>query len=88
MIDATTVRAHTRSAGAKDSSAEQENIGLSIGGLSTKIHEVVDALGNPTPSIFNPRPRMRLRWSRCFITDGRSDKQFWLIKPMMLKSGC
>ncbi|GFZ92528.1 hypothetical protein CYANOKiyG1_03200 [Okeania sp. KiyG1] len=47
-IDATIVRAHQHSAGAKDSSAEQEDIGLSIGGLSTKIHSVVDALGNPT----------------------------------------
>ncbi|NER07580.1 MAG: hypothetical protein F6K17_35965 [Okeania sp. SIO3C4] len=44
-IDATIVRAHTRSAGAKDSSAEQENIGLSIGGLSTKIHGVVECSG-------------------------------------------
>ncbi|NET41105.1 hypothetical protein [Okeania sp. SIO2B3] len=48
MIDATIVRAHTRSAGAKDSSAEPEDIGRSKGGLSTKIHGVVDALGNPT----------------------------------------
>ena len=48
MIDATIVRAHQHSAGAKDSSAEQEDIGRSKGGLSTKIHGVVDALGNPT----------------------------------------
>ena len=48
MIDATIVRAHQHSAGAKDSSTEQEDIGRSKGGLSTKIHGVVDALGNPT----------------------------------------
>ncbi|NEP85327.1 MAG: transposase [Okeania sp. SIO3B3] len=42
MINATIVRAHQHSAGAKDSSAEQEDIGLSIGGLSTKIHGVVE----------------------------------------------
>ena len=47
MIDATIVRAHQHSAGAKHSSAEQEDIGRSKGGLSTKIHVVVDALGNP-----------------------------------------
>ncbi len=47
MIDATIVRAHQHSAGAKNSSAETEDIGLSKGGLSTKIHTVVDALGNP-----------------------------------------
>jgi transposase len=48
MIDATIVRAHQHSAGAKASRAEQEAIGRSKGGLSTKIHTVVDALGNPT----------------------------------------
>jgi transposase len=47
MIDATIVRAHQHSAGAKNSSAEKEDIGRSKGGLSTKIHAVVDALGNP-----------------------------------------
>ncbi|NEP85391.1 MAG: transposase [Okeania sp. SIO2C2] len=48
MIDATILRPHQHSAGAAYSSAEQENIGRSKGGLSTKIHGVVDALGNPT----------------------------------------
>ncbi|NER05582.1 MAG: IS5/IS1182 family transposase, partial [Okeania sp. SIO3C4] len=33
MIDATIVRAHQHSAGAKNSSAGREDIGLSIGGL-------------------------------------------------------
>jgi transposase len=46
-IDATIVRAHQHSAGAKASCAEDEDISRSRGGLSTKIHAVVDALGNP-----------------------------------------
>jgi transposase len=48
-IDATIiiVRAHQHSAGAKASCAEDEDIGRSRGGLSTKIHALVDALGNP-----------------------------------------
>lgn len=46
-IDATIVRAHQHSAGAKNSLAAAEDIGRSRGGLSTKIHTVVDALGNP-----------------------------------------
>jgi hypothetical protein len=47
-IDATTiVRAHQHSARAKASCAEDEDISRSRGGLSTKIHAVVDALGNP-----------------------------------------
>jgi transposase len=46
MIDATIVRAHQHSAGAPKSSDDQA-IGRSKGGLSTKIHALVDALGNP-----------------------------------------
>ncbi|WP_390624571.1 IS5 family transposase [Anthocerotibacter panamensis] len=47
MIDATMVRAHQHSAGAKGGSPEAEAIGRSKGGLSTKIHATTDALGNP-----------------------------------------
>ncbi len=46
MIDSTIVRAHQHSAGAKGE-PESEAIGRSSGGVSTKIHAVVDALGNP-----------------------------------------
>lgn len=46
MIDATIVRAHQHSAGARKASGDQA-IGRSRGGLSTKIHSLVDALGNP-----------------------------------------
>lgn len=48
MIDSTIVRAHQHSAGAVKKPGQDEAIGLSRGGLSTKIHAVVDALGNPT----------------------------------------
>lgn len=54
MIDATIIRAHQHSAGAKDSTPLQEDIGRSSGGLSTKIHAVVDALGNPTRFFLTP----------------------------------
>jgi transposase len=47
-IDATIVRAHQHSAGGKKGAPEQEAIGRSAGGLSTKIHATTDALGNPT----------------------------------------
>ena len=46
MIDATIVRAHQHSAGAPKADGNQA-IGKSRGGLSTKIHVLVDALGNP-----------------------------------------
>ncbi|WP_456440568.1 IS5 family transposase [Psychroserpens sp.] len=48
MIDSTIVRVHQHGSGAKQSSLAQEDIGRSPGGLTTKIHTIVDALGNPT----------------------------------------
>ena len=48
LIDATIVRTHQHSALAEQSTPEQEAIGRSKEGLSTKIHAVTDALGNPT----------------------------------------
>ncbi|WMT72449.1 IS5 family transposase [Bradyrhizobium sp. Ash2021] len=47
MIDSTIVRAHQHSAGAQKKTAKNQAIGRSKGGLSTKIHAMVDALGNP-----------------------------------------
>ena len=47
MIDSTLVRAHQHSAGARNHPGEDQAIGRSRGGLSTKIHALVDALGNP-----------------------------------------
>ncbi|NEU24692.1 IS5 family transposase [Paenibacillus polymyxa] len=46
MVDATIVRVHQHGSGAKGGKSKQA-IGRSRGGLSTKIHAVVDALGNP-----------------------------------------
>jgi Transposase and inactivated derivatives len=43
MIDASIVRVHQHGAGAKGGS----NFGRSRGGLTSKIHAIVDALGNP-----------------------------------------
>jgi len=47
MIDSTIVRPHQHSAGAQKKAGEDQAIGRSKGGLSTKIHALVDALGNP-----------------------------------------
>ena len=47
MIDATIVRAHQHSAGARKNGLDQA-IERSRGGLTTKIHVIVDALGNPS----------------------------------------
>lgn len=47
MVDGTVIRAHQHAAGAKDSSAEQEALGYSKGGFSTKIHLRCDGNGKP-----------------------------------------
>ncbi len=53
MIDATIVRGHQHSAGAKKKDGAQA-IGRSRGGLTTKIHALVDALGNPVEVMLSP----------------------------------
>lgn len=50
-IDSTVVRAHACSAGAQNSSAEEEALGRSKGGFSCKIHALTDALGLPVKFI-------------------------------------
>jgi len=49
MVDSTVVRAHACSAGAVQKEGEENDqaLGRSKGGFSTKIHILVDALGNP-----------------------------------------
>jgi transposase len=49
MIDSTVVRAHACAAGAThpEDKPKDQALGRSTGGLSTKIHILVDALGNP-----------------------------------------
>ena len=47
MIDSTIVRAHQHSAGAQKKPARTRRSADHAGGLSTKIHALVDALGNP-----------------------------------------
>ena len=57
MIDATIIRAHACSAGYSKNGQEQEALGRSKGGFSTKIHALVDALGNPLKFILTPGQR-------------------------------
>ncbi|WP_353269176.1 IS5 family transposase [Gemmatimonas sp.] len=53
-IDSTSVRAHQHSAGAQKKNGEDQAIGRSRGGLTTKIHAIVDALGNPVALSLTP----------------------------------
>ena len=47
MIDATIVRAHACAAGYLKDGSEAQALGRSKGGFTTKIHALVDGLGNP-----------------------------------------
>jgi transposase len=54
LLDSTVIRAHQHSAGQKNSTPEQEQLGRSRGGVSTKIHVAVDGLGKPTKIFLSP----------------------------------
>jgi transposase len=47
FIDSTIIKAHACAAGAAGSTSQSEALGRSVGGHTTKIHAVADALGNP-----------------------------------------
>ena len=72
MIDATIIRAHQHSAGAKRSTSLKQDIGRSSGGLSTKIHAIVDALGNPTQFFLTPGQAHDLQGADVRFTSSRS----------------
>jgi transposase len=57
MIDSTIVRAHACSAGYKKDSQAEESLGRSRGGFTTKIHALVDGLGNPLKFMLTPGQR-------------------------------
>jgi transposase len=69
MIDSTVVRAHQHSAGAVGRDPNQQAIGRSRGGLSTKIHALTDALGNPTRVLLTPGQAHDLVGSDVLLTD-------------------
>ncbi len=57
IIDATIIRAHACSAGYGKDSQDQQALGRSKGGFTTKIHALVDALGNSLKFILTPGQR-------------------------------
>lgn len=57
MLDATIIRAHACAAGYEKDSQETQALGRSIGGFTTKIHALVDGLGNPLKFILTPGQR-------------------------------
>ena len=67
MIDATIVRAQACAAGYKKNSQDQEALGRSRCGFSTKIHALVDALGNPLHFILTPGQRNEITQAESLI---------------------
>jgi len=54
LLDSTIIRAHQHAAGAEGSSAENEALGRSRGGFSTKLHIACDGLGKPVTLVLTP----------------------------------
>ena len=54
MIDATIIRAHACAAGYKKDSQKEQALGRCVGGFTSKINAMVDALGNPLKFILSP----------------------------------
>ena len=53
FIDSTVVRAHQHAAG-MNTGGEDQDLGRSVGGFSTKLHMAVDSLGNPVAMVLSP----------------------------------
>lgn len=69
IIDTTIIRAHACSAGYKKDSRNEEALGRSKGGFTTKIHALVDALGNPLKFILTPGQRHDMTQAEALIED-------------------
>lgn len=54
LLDSTIIRAHQHAAGAEGSTAEDEALGRSRGGFSTKVHVACDGLGKPVKIVLTP----------------------------------
>ncbi|MFH1043663.1 MAG: IS5 family transposase [Pseudomonadota bacterium] len=72
FLDSTIVRAHQHSSGAAKKKAPQA-IGRSRGGLSTKVHTAVDALGNPLRLILSAGQIADIDFATDLIADIRAD---------------
>ena len=53
FVDSTVVRAHQHAAG-MNTGGEDQDLGRSVGGFSTKLHMAVDSLGNPVAMELSP----------------------------------
>ena len=73
MIDSTIVRAHQHSAGAQKKTAKTRRSGAAKADLSTKIHALVDALGNPLDFILTQGQAHDLEGADAMLPDMAAD---------------
>jgi len=69
MIDGSIVRAHACASGYKKNSQEEQALGRSKGGFTTKIHALVDALGLPIKFILTPGQASEIKQAPELIKD-------------------
>jgi transposase len=74
MLDSTTIRAHQHAAGMENTTPEQEALGRSRGGFSTKIHVAVDGLGKPTKILLSPGQDHDVTKAPELIKDSEAEK--------------
>ena len=67
MLDGTIVRSHACSSGYGKNSQEDQALGRSKGGFTTKIHAMVDALGNPLRFILTGGERHEIMTAEALI---------------------
>jgi transposase len=74
LLDSTVVRAHQHAGGAEGSTAEEEALGRSRGGFSTKIHVACDGLGKPVKIILTPGQDHDVTQAPELIADSEAEK--------------
>ena len=85
MLDGTIVRSHACSSGYEKNSGAEQALGRSKGGFTTKIHAMVDALGNPLKFILTGGERHEIIAAEALIEDIQK-AIFWLIRRMIVIS--
>lgn len=74
ILDSTIIRAHQHAAGQKNSTPEQEQLGRSRGGFTTKIHVATDGLGKPVQIYLSPGQVNDITMGPVLIQDSEAEK--------------
>jgi len=95
MLDSTITRAHACASGYEKNGNTASALGRSKGGLSTKIHALVDALGNPIKFTLTPGQQHDITQAEVLLKDIQganilADKAYYSIKliTMMESQSC